>query len=133
MSLRNVAGSCEGFTLVEVMVALTITLVVVMSLAAGSATMARMSGASAGLVRRSASMDEVATAVATMPWADLPSGTTCEDVSGDFPYERCVSVSNVSSKRKQITVVITPEDPRTPPDTITMERGRVATTKPFGS
>jgi type II secretory pathway component PulJ len=131
MNSKTVIESREGFTLVEIMVALTITLIVVMSLAAGSATVAKMSGGSAGRVWRSASMDEAATAIATMPWADLPSGTTCDDVSGDFPHEQCISVSDVSSKRKQITIVITPDDPNVAPDTITMERGRVVTQNPF--
>lgn len=131
MNPRNVLRSREGFSLIEVMFAITITLVVVMSLAAGTATVARMSGASAGLVRRSAAMDQVAVAVATIPWADLPSGTECEDVTGDFPYERCITATDVSAREKQFTVVITPDDPRIAPDTITLDRGRAAGQNPF--
>ena len=112
-----------GFSLVEIVVALTIMLVAVMSLAAGTAAVARMSGGSADLVRRSASMDDYAGALSTMPWSELPSGTSCETISGEYTYERCVTVTDVSSSEKQLLITVTPENPRISPDTITIERG----------
>ena len=128
MTKQEAVESRGGFSLVEIVVALTIMLVAVMLLAAGTAAVARMSGGSADLVHRSASMDDYASALSTMPWSELPSGTSCETFSGEFPYERCVTVTNVSASEKQIVVTVTPENTRISPDTITIERGR-----PLGS
>jgi hypothetical protein len=127
---RRLEGSA-GFSLVEILVALTITLVVVMALAAGTAAVSRMSGNSAGLVRQTASMEEVATSLSVIPWANLPAGTACDTATGG--YERCVTTTNVNSKTKQFTIVVTPEDPRIAPDTLVVERGSASTTNPFNS
>ena len=127
MKQPKAVESQGGFSLVEIVVALTIMLVAVMSLAAGTAAVARMSGGSADLVHRSASMDDYAGALSTMPWSELP-GTSCETISGDYTYERCVTVTNVSASEKQFVITVTPENPRISPDTITIERGR-----PLGS
>jgi prepilin-type N-terminal cleavage/methylation domain-containing protein len=121
----------EGFSLIEIMVALTITLVVVMALAAGTASVSRMSGNAAGLVRQTASMEEVATSLTAIPWANLPSGTTCDTATGG--YERCVTATDVNSRTKSFTIIVTPEDPRLPPDTVVVERGLAAGSNPFNS
>ena len=119
----------EGFSLVEIIVALTITLVVVMALAAGTASVARMSGNAAGLVRQTASMEEVASSLSAIPWASLPSGTTCDTATGG--YERCVTTTDVDASTKSFRIIVTPEDPRLPPDTVVVERGLAAGSNPF--
>ncbi len=125
------ADSEGGFSLVEIMVALTITLVVVMALAAGTAAVARMSGASGGLVRQTASMEEVASSLSAVPWANLPSGTACDTAAGG--YQRCVTTVDVNARTKRFTVIVTPEDPRLAPDTLVIERGLGAGSNPFNS
>lgn len=125
-------GSEEGFTLVEVLVAMTLTLIAVTAFAAGTAAVARLSSGSTGMVQRSASLSEYVAELYATPWADLPA-TGCEDIGGVYPYERCVTVTDVTARRKQITVTVTPDDPRMPSDTMTIERGLTAGTNPFSS
>jgi prepilin-type N-terminal cleavage/methylation domain-containing protein len=131
-ALKRRLATKRGFSLVEIMVALTITLIVVMALAAGTAAVARMSGNAAGLVRQTASMEEVATSLSVIPWANLPAGTTCDTVTGGGA-QRCVTTTNVNTKTKRFTIIVTPEDPRVPPDTLVVERGRGTVTNPFNS
>lgn len=131
MNARAAVECRRGFSLVEIMVALTITGVVIMSLAAGAAAVARMSGQSASLVRRAAAVDETAGALASMPWSDLPTGTVCDTVVGDFSYERCVTATDVTTKKKEFTITVTPNDPQIAPDTATVERGRILTVNPL--
>ena len=120
-----------GFTLVEILVALTIMMVTITSLAAGTAAVARMSGGSADRVHRSASIDDFAGALSTMPWAELPSGTSCDQIAGEFPYQRCVTVTDVSAREKQLVITVTPDNLRSSAETITTERGRALGSNPL--
>lgn len=132
MSDRAGVKGQAGFSVVEVLVALTFTLITVTAFAAGTAAVARLSATSSGLVQRSASLSEYVAELYATPFNDLPA-TGCEDVAGDYPYERCVSVTDISARRKQITVTVTPDDPRMPADTMTIERGVAVGTNPFSS
>ena len=122
MGEKRTARTGDGFSLVEVLVAITIMAVVLMSLAVGTAAVARMSNGSADRVHRSASKDDFASSLAMMPWSQLPTGTSCDTISGDFPYERCVTVTDVSAKEKLLEIIITPDNQRISPDTIVIER-----------
>ena len=131
MKIKPIAKTSSGFSLVEILVALTVMVVVLTSLAAGSAAVAGMSNGSADRVQRSAAKEDFASALATMPWASLPSGTTCDTISSAFPYERCVTVTDVSSREKQLQIIVTPENHRISPDTVTIERGMALGDNPF--
>lgn len=122
----------RGFSIVEVLVAMTLTMIAVTAFAAGTAAVARLSAGSTGLVQRSASLSEYVAELYAMPFADLPS-TGCVDVAGEYSYERCVTVTDLSARRKQITITVTPDDPRMPADTMTIERGVAVGTNPFSS
>jgi hypothetical protein len=100
-----------------------------MALAAGTAAVSRMSGTSAGLVRQTASMEEVATSLSVIPWANLPAGTACDTATGG--YERCVTTTDVDARTKAFTIVVTPDDPRLAADTLVIERGLGAGQNPF--
>ncbi len=121
----------EGFSLVEIMVALTIMLIALGSLAGATAVVARMSNGSGDLVHRSGTTDDLANALSVMPWDQLQAGTSCETIAGEFPHERCVTVTDVSPREKRIFATVTPENPRVRPDTIALERGLALGPNPF--
>lgn len=124
----------RGFGIVEVLVALTIIIFCTLSVAAGTAAVARMSGGSAGSVQRTAAMTDFVGYLSTMPWRDLPdAGETCEDVTGSFPHERCVTVEDLSQVRKRLTAVVDPDNPRVSPDTLSVERGRPLGANPLNA
>ena len=48
-------------------------------------------------------------AVLAVPFDSVASGTTCTTVSTPpFPHTRCTTVNNISSKVKQVIIVVTP-------------------------
>lgn len=131
MNRGAVARARNGFGLIEIVVALTIMMVVLTSLAKGTAGVARMSNGSADRVQRSAAIDDFSGTLSAMPWDQLPTGTSCETISGEFPYERCVTVTDVSLKEKQLLITVTPTNPRIAPDTVIIDRGRPLGSDPF--
>lgn len=116
----------RGFGIVEVLVALTVILFCMMSVAAGSAAVARMSGGSAGTVQRAAAMGDLIGYLSAMPWNDLPAegDSGCVEVSDPYPHQRCLEIDDVSKWRKRIVAIVVPGDPRVAPDTLVVDRGR---------
>lgn len=133
MDTERTARTGNGFSLVEVLVAITIMMVVLVSLAGGSAAVARMSNGSGDRIQRSASRDDFASALSTMPWGQLPSGTSCESFTGEFPYERCVTVTDVSAREKQLQIIVTPDNHRISPDTVIIERAMALGSNPLNT
>jgi prepilin-type N-terminal cleavage/methylation domain-containing protein len=97
-----------GFTLVEVMVSMT--MLAVASLALGSLLFraARQAGAASTSSYQSAMVSGEVSRLSATPFDLLAPGTTCITVTTPFPGTRCTTINNVSSKVKQVTVVVTP-------------------------
>jgi prepilin-type N-terminal cleavage/methylation domain-containing protein len=98
-----------GFTLVEVMVSMT--LLSVASLALGSMLFraSRAAGATSNAAYQTAAISGEAARLGALPFDLLAVGTTCETVTTPpFPHTSCATINSVSSKVKQVTVVVTP-------------------------
>jgi prepilin-type N-terminal cleavage/methylation domain-containing protein len=98
-----------GFTLVEVMVSMT--LLAVASLALGTLLFraARQANAASTASYQTAMINSQASRLSALPFDQLPAaGTTCVNVTTPFTGTQCTTINNVSSKVKQVTVVITP-------------------------
>lgn len=97
-----------GFTLVEVMVSMT--LLSVASLALGSLLFraARQAGAASAAAYQTASLSGEVNRMGAVPFDLLAPGTTCSTEATPVPATRCTTINNVSSKIKQVTVVVTP-------------------------
>ena len=101
-------NSTGGFTLVEVMVSMTLLSVGSLALASMLVRATRQAGAtSAGAYQTAMISAEVSRMDAT-PYELLVVGTTCVAITTPFQGTRCTTVNNVSSKVKQVTVVVTP-------------------------
>jgi prepilin-type N-terminal cleavage/methylation domain-containing protein len=97
-----------GFTLVEVLVSMT--LLSVGSLALGSMLVraARQAGATSAASFQSAMVSEEVSRWDAIPFALLTPGTTCVSITTPFQGSKCTTINTVSSKVKQVTVVVTP-------------------------
>jgi prepilin-type N-terminal cleavage/methylation domain-containing protein len=97
-----------GFTLIEVMVSMT--LLSVASLALGSMLFraTRQAGAASTAAYQTAMVSGEVSRLDAVPFDLLASGTTCVTITEPFPGTRCTTINDVSSKVKQVTVVVTP-------------------------
>jgi prepilin-type N-terminal cleavage/methylation domain-containing protein len=100
--------STGGFTLIEVMVSMT--LLSVASLALGSMLFraARQANAASSASYQTAIVSGEVSRLGATPFDLLPAGTTCVNITTQFAGTRCTTINNVSSKIKQVTVVVTP-------------------------
>jgi prepilin-type N-terminal cleavage/methylation domain-containing protein len=102
------SGKTGGFTLVEVMISMT--LLSLGSLALGTLLIRaarQASAASAGAYQTAMVSGEVSRLGAT-PFNLLITGTACVPITEPFPGSRCTTINNISPKVKQVTVVVTP-------------------------
>jgi prepilin-type N-terminal cleavage/methylation domain-containing protein len=98
-----------GFTLVEVMVSMTLLSIASLALAPLLFRGARAAAATGNAAYQTATvLGEVAKADA-LPFDQLVAGTTCVTVTTPpFPHTRCTTVNNISAKTKEVVVVVTP-------------------------
>ena len=98
-----------GFTLVEILVSMTILSVA--SLAMGSLLFraTRAAGATSAVAHQTAAMTGVVARYSVLPFDALAPGTTCADVTAiEFPHSECATINSISPKVKLVTIVITP-------------------------
>jgi prepilin-type N-terminal cleavage/methylation domain-containing protein len=98
-----------GFTLVEVMVSMTLLSIASLALAPLLFRGARAAAATGNAAYQTATMSGEVAKVDAIPFDLLVMGTTCVTVTAPpFPHTRCTTVNNISAKTKQVTVVVTP-------------------------
>ena len=108
-SPMRVPQSTGGFTLVEILVSMT--LMSIASLAMGTLLFkaSRAAGATSSAAHQTAAMSSTVARLDVLPFESLVAGTTCVTVTTvEFPRTECTTINNVSSKVKLITIVITP-------------------------
>ena len=108
-SPMRVPQSTGGFTLVEILVSMT--LLSIASLAMGTLLFkaSRAAGATSSAAYQTAAMAGTAARLDVLPFDALVAGTTCVTVTAaHFPHTECTTINNVSAKVKLITIVITP-------------------------
>ena len=123
----------NGFSLIEVMIALTIMSVVLIALGGLMFQVAQQSRSSAATTYRTAAAQKVAAHIQTLPWASIDGASGCTaDSSGLMAYNRCISVITANAKTKQITVVISPTGLFTAlPETLLVVRSKTRPVSPF--
>lgn len=103
------ARQTGGFTLVEVMVSLVLlsfASVVIGKQMLLAASAARSSGTT---LYRTAAITAAVSWLDAMPYDLLTAGTTCTTVATPpFPHTRCTTINDISSKKRQVMVVVTP-------------------------
>ncbi len=99
-----------GFTLVEVLISMTILSVASLAMGATMFRAAHQAALTSTTAHQAAAMTGAVGQLDVLPFDLLPAaGTTCVAVtSSEFPHTVCTTVLNESSKVKLVTVVITP-------------------------
>jgi prepilin-type N-terminal cleavage/methylation domain-containing protein len=113
-----------GFTLVEVLLAMTILAIGVLVLGGLLTRSARTADATARLAYQSGMMATEAARNDALPFDQLVAGTTCSTMSGaPLPHTLCTTITVLSAKVKQVKVKFTPtSNYLVPADSVMFER-----------
>lgn len=112
----------DGFTLVEVVIALVLMAIVLTALGGLTFATARQAVVADNMMEREAASLEMVNRYASMPYADLTVGTSCDSAgSVNNYYRRCATVSQLGGSR-QIVIETTPEQRGIAPSTVTLIR-----------
>jgi prepilin-type N-terminal cleavage/methylation domain-containing protein len=112
-----------GFTLVEVMVSMTLLSVASLALGTMLFRAARQASAASAGTQQTASLSAEASRLGAMPFDLLAPGTNCVTEETPDLSTRCTTINDISPKVKQVTVVVTPSgNPLLQPVTTTFTR-----------
>jgi prepilin-type N-terminal cleavage/methylation domain-containing protein len=100
----------RGFSLIEVLVALTLLSIILMGLARVTFQMAASGRSNDTVAKRNAALVEEANKFNAMPFDSLATvSTATKDLTfGDFKFQRRLVVTTVSSTYKTVRIVVTP-------------------------
>ena len=108
MSVR-IASSNRGFTLVEVLVSMTVLSLGLALLGTLLVRSARQATAASSVVYENAALTKEIGRLGAMPFAALAAGTTCTTVTAHpMPHQICTTITATNPKRKTIKVKVTP-------------------------
>lgn len=124
MSVWNRARQAAGFTLIEILVSVTILSGGILALGTLMGRGARSAGAAAALSYQTTVMAAEAARYDAIPFTLLAAGTTCDTVAAPpLPRIRCATITSINPKLRRVSVVVTPTDnPLLQPDSVVFER-----------
>ena len=97
----------NGFSLIEVMIAMTILSVVLIALGGLMFQVAEQTRTSAKATYRAAATQKTAAYIQALPWDSIDGASGCTaDSSGLMAYDRCISVIDSTARIKRVTLVI---------------------------
>lgn len=97
-----------GFSLVEILVALTLLSIILMSLARVTFQMAASSKTNDMFAKRNATLIQEANKYGAMPFTSLASVSATTLTFGDFKFERTVTVTPTGTSRRDVKIVVVP-------------------------
>jgi prepilin-type N-terminal cleavage/methylation domain-containing protein len=123
----------KGFSLIEVMVAMTMLAIVLMSLAKLSVVVAVRGRGNDLVAKRTAVLQLEANKLGAIPYSTLASWSTAATTLtlGDFTYTRRMAIANTGINRYSIKILITPTSDTTQKDSVTLDRTKPATNTPL--
>jgi prepilin-type N-terminal cleavage/methylation domain-containing protein len=135
VTTRTPAGNREGFTLVEVMVSMTLLSVASLSLGTLLFRAARLATATSAASYQTATLAGTAGRIDALPFDSLSAGTTCSTVTAQpFPHTQCTTINNVSAKVKTIMIIVTPAgNTLQHPDTTLITRTKSVPSNPLNT
>lgn len=99
----------KGFTLVEVLVSITVLSLGMVALGSLLVRSARQATAASSVVYQTAALSEEVGRMGAMPFELLVAGTTCTTVTAHpLPHTRCTTITDVTAKRKTVKITVTP-------------------------
>jgi prepilin-type N-terminal cleavage/methylation domain-containing protein len=112
-----------GFTLLEIMVAMTLLALALMGVARLNLDLARRFYALSGGAARDAVVTQQVNQFAAMPYDSLKGKAGTITVNKPpLPYTRKITVDSLSPKLRRVTIVVTPLNTVFKPDTVIIER-----------
>jgi prepilin-type N-terminal cleavage/methylation domain-containing protein len=122
----------RGSTLIEIMIAMTVMVIAVTGLAGMTVQAGKRASTIAATGGRTAVETQVVDQLMVLPYASLPSKAGCTTVATlPFPHRRCVTVSDVAFRRRQVKVVFTPASRLLRADSIIFERAKGISNSPL--
>ena len=120
----------KGFSLIEVMVAMTMLSLVMLQLAKVTMALSLRNRTSDLVAKRIASLQLEANKFGAVPYSRLASWSTADQTltRGNFTYTRRLTITTMSSTRYTIKIVVVPSADSTKKDSVMIDR-----TKPPGS
>jgi prepilin-type N-terminal cleavage/methylation domain-containing protein len=112
-----------GFTLIEIMVAISLLGLVLMGVARLNFTLAQRFYALSGGGARDAVLAQEVNQFAALPFDSLKAKAGTITVNKPpLPYTRKITVDSLSPKLKRVTIIVTPLNPVFKPDTLVLQR-----------
>jgi len=122
----------RGAALVEIMIAMTVMVIALTGVAGMTVQAGRRSSTLATTAGRTAVQTQVVDQLMVLPYNLLPSKVGCTTVTTlPYPHRRCVMVTDVSFRRRQVSVAFTPSSRLLRPDTVVFERSRGVSNSPL--
>jgi prepilin-type N-terminal cleavage/methylation domain-containing protein len=118
------ASPARGFTLIEVMVSMTILSVGILVLSGLLLRSSRTAEAASSVSYQTAILAAELGRYDAIPFTQLAAGTTCTTVTASpLPHDLCITITNVSANVRQVKVKVTPTGPTTiAADSVVFER-----------
>jgi prepilin-type N-terminal cleavage/methylation domain-containing protein len=117
--------SAAGFTLVEIMMAVVIFSVVILSLVGLSFRVAKYSTRATDQALGMSSMLARVDRAASVPFDSLPNLVGCDTaLSGVYRVYGCTAVTVLSPRLDSLQIIVTSTLPGARPDTINLQRGK---------
>ena len=123
----------SGFSLLEVVIAMTILSLALMGIGRFSATLHIRSRGNDLVAKRAAALQLEANKFAAVPYSTLSTWSTTDKTftRGDFTYTRKLSISTASSTRYTIKVIVVPSTDATRKDSVMIDRTLPPTASPL--
>lgn len=133
---RRTAGQAirprRGAALIEIMIAMTIMVIALTGVAAMTLHAGRRSTTLASSGGRTAVQTQVVDQLMVLPYNLLPSKVGCTTVTAlPYAHRRCVTITDLSVRRRRVTVAFTPASQILRADTLVFERTQGISNSPL--
>ena len=115
------SGPERGFTLIEVMVSISLLGLTLAVMAPVTMRVARLSTGSTASTQRTAVLAGEVQRLEQVDFADLAPGTTCHNMTAaDFPHWKCIRIASLNATTRRMAVIVTPAGGT--PDSVIFDR-----------
>lgn len=125
--------SRKGFSLIEIVVAMTILSAVLLSVAKATTALAVRGHGTDVVAKRNAALQLEENKFEAAPFASLATWSTTDKTLswGTFSYTRRLSITQVTSTRDSIKIVVVPSSDTTAKDSVIFTRGKLSAPPPL--
>ena len=111
---------------------MTVMVIALTGVAGMTVQAGRRSSTLATTAGRTAVQTQVVDQFMVLPYSLLPSKAGCTTVTTlPYPHRRCVTITDLSFRRRQVSIAFTPSNRLLRPDTLVFERSRGVSNSPL--